>query len=219
MRFRIQVVIRVLLAIMFGLAAAYFWQYTPYWLMVVWMVLFFVITMIELIRFIEKSDQDLANFLLAIQQNDFTNSYPQVGQKSNRLFQVFNLITGEFIKLRNEKESNYHFLKTVVDHSGVPLLAFEINTDEITLINNSVKVLFGLPHFSKLSSLSRVDAHLVNTIKSMGPNDRLLVKTTLRGELTYLSVVANEVVISGERIKMLAFHNINAELDQKEIES
>ncbi|MEQ9050096.1 MAG: hypothetical protein RLP11_07295, partial [Marinoscillum sp.] len=74
--FRLHVVIRVVLAVGFGLAAYDFGMLTPFWLMSAWMVLFFVVTIVSLIRFVEKSDRELSGFLMAIRQNDFTNTYP-----------------------------------------------------------------------------------------------------------------------------------------------
>ncbi len=56
-----------------------------------------------------------------------------------------------------KRESNFHFLKTVVEHSGVPLMAYTVDDEEVTLVNQSVKTLFGIPYFTKLGSLQRAD--------------------------------------------------------------
>ncbi|WP_421871203.1 sensor histidine kinase [Marinoscillum sp.] len=218
-RFRIHVIARILLSLGFGAAAIYFAAYTPFWLLSGWMALFFILLIISLIRFVERSDRDLSNFLLAIRQNDFTNTYPQVGKNTKRLYQAFNLITSEFIRIRNEKESNFHFLKTVVEHSGVPLLAFEVTSEKISLINQSLKDLFHLPHFTLLNSLDRVDKQLAPAVREMAIDDRLLLKVMIGEELTYLSIQAKELVLQGEKHKVVAFHDINSELDQKEVEA
>ncbi|WP_421889387.1 sensor histidine kinase [Marinoscillum sp.] len=217
--FRLHVVIRVVLAVGFGLAAYYFGMLTPFWLMSAWMVLFFVVTIVSLIRFVEKSDRELSGFLMAIRQNDFTNTYPSARRHTNQLHRAFNVITAEFIKLRSEKESNFHFLKTVVEHSGVPLMAYTVDDEEVTLVNQSVKALFGIPYFTKLGSLQRADSALVDTIRSLRTGDKVLVKVKISGELMYLSIVTRELILQGRRNKVIAFHNINAELDQKEVES
>ena len=217
--FRLHVVIRVVLAVGFGLAAFYFGMQTPFWLVSGWMVLFFVATIVSLIRYVEKSDRELSGFLMAIRQNDFTNTYPATRKQTNQLHRAFNVITAEFIKLRGEKESNFHFLKTVVEHSGVPLMAYTVDDEEVTLVNQSVKALFGIPYFTKLGSLQRADISLVETIRSLRTGDKVLVKVKINGEMMYLSIVARELILQGRRNKVVAFHNINAELDQKEVES
>ncbi len=37
--------------------------------------------------------------------------------------------------------------------------------------------------------------------------------------MMYLSIVTRELILQGRRNKVIAFHNINTELDQKEVES
>ena len=217
--FRLHIVLRICACLCFGAATIYFGFYTPFWLLSGWMLLFFVLMIFNLIHFTERSDRDLSNFLLAIKQNDFTNTYPQVGKKTKNLYYAFNVITSEFIRIRNEKESNFHFLKTVVEHSGVPLMAYDVASEEISLINQSLKELFHLPHFTKLESLERIDTKLVKSVREMDVNDRLLSKVLIRGELMYLSIQARELVLQGVRHKVIAFHDINSELDQKEVES
>jgi len=86
----------------------------------------------------------MAHFLMAIQQNDFTNVYPENRKKSKALYHIFNVITREFMRLRSEKEFNFHFLKTVVEHSGVPLLAYNIEDEEVLLANQALKDLLHL---------------------------------------------------------------------------
>lgn len=218
-RFRIHIVIRILLCLTFAGAAIYIGVYTPFWLLSGWMTLFFVLVLVSLVRFVERSDRDLSNFLLAIKQSDFTNTYPQVGKKTKKLYEAFNVITSEFIRIRNEKESNFHFLKTVVEHSGVPLMAYDVTTEQVSLINQTFKELFHLPHFTKLDSLNRIDEKLTDTVRQLAINDRVLLKVQIREELTYLSIQAKEIILHQERFKVIAFHDINSELDQKEVEA
>ena len=125
-RFRIHVIIRLIAILILSWASYYVVTQTSFWLLLFWFVLFAVLIFISLLRFVEKSNRDLSNFLMAIKQNDFSNIYPEKHSRSKALHHAFNTITREFIKLRSEKESNFHFLKTVVEHSGVPLLAYDV---------------------------------------------------------------------------------------------
>jgi len=217
--FRIQVTFRLLLSLVFGFSAYFFILETPFWLMGSWMILFLVISIVSLIYYVEKSERELSDFLMAIKQNDFTNTYPQARRNQKKLYQAFNIITGEFIAIRSEKESNYHFLQTVVEHSGVPLIAYDYETEQLTLANKAVKDLFHLPHFTKLSSMNRVSRELVEKVKELNTDEKVLVKVNIREETLYLSVTVKELVLQAKRHKVVAFHNINSELDQKEVES
>lgn len=217
--FRIKVVVRILLILLLGSTAFYIGVYTPFSLMVFWLSLFAVLVLIDLIRYVEKSNRDLGNFLLAIKQNDFSNVYPEHNRQSRSLFHAFNVITREFTKLRSEKESNFHFFKTLVEYSGVPLLSYDLVDERIQLMNESAKQLFKIPYSTRLDSLGRASESLLVKIRELGNDERVLIKTEIGTELFHLSVLSKIIILQERRYKVLAFHNINTELDQQEIES
>jgi nitrogen fixation/metabolism regulation signal transduction histidine kinase len=193
-------------------------NYTPFWLVFGWLLLFCILALFELVRYVEKTNRDLSNFLLAIQQNDFSNTYPENRTEHHDLYRVFNIITQEFLKIRTEKESNYHFLKTVVEHSGVPLLAVDAHLN-VTLVNDATKELLGIPHLTRLASIRRINEELYQALLTLRSDEKVLLKVQLGEELVHLSVLAKSVILSSESHKVLALHNINSELDQNEIES
>ena len=217
--FRLQVVVRILLVITLGYLAAYVLFNTPFSLLVFWLVLFAIIILVDLVRYVEKTTKDLSNFLMAIQQNDFSNIYPEKKKQTKNLYQAFNIITREFIKLRSEKETNYHFFKTVVEHSKVPLLAYDMESLRVTLINQAAKELLQVPYLSKVNALERVDGPLAEAIMSLRSDDRILLKTEIAGETSQLSIMAKVLVLQRQAFKVVALHNIFAELDEQEIES
>ncbi len=217
--FRVKVIIRILAVIALGSTAFYVGVYTPFSLMVFWLTLFAIMVLIDLIRYVEKSNRDLGNFLLAIKQNDFSNVYPEHNQQSRSLFHAFNIITREFTKLRSEKESNFHFFKTLVEYSGVPLLSYDLADERIHLMNESAKELFRIPYSTRLDSIGRASTLLLQKIRELGSDERILIKTEIGDELFHLSVLSKVLILQERRYKVLAFHNINTELDQQEIES
>ncbi len=219
MKFRWQVLGRTFLIIGFAFGAFYFWNYTPFSLMVFWMILFSILSLVELIRFVERSNRDLRNFLIGIKQNDFSTIYPQKESQKNHLYHAFNLITREFIKLRSEKESNYHFFKTVVEHSRVPLIAYTLEEQQVTLVNEAAKELFGIPYISKLSSLKNVDEQLYNSVVDLQSEKKILLKVQVKNDPITLSIVSKVLVLQENTYKVLAFYNLNSELDQQEVES
>lgn len=217
--FRTKVVLRILAVIALGSAAFYVGVYTPFSLMVFWLTLFAIIVLVDLIRYVERTNRDLGNFLLAIKQNDFSNVYPEHNRQSRELFHAFNVITREFTKIRSEKESNFHFFKTLVEYSGVPLLSYDLRDERIQLMNESAKELFKIPYTTRLESIGRASELLLTKIRELGNDERILVKAEMDEELFHLSVLSKIIILQERRYKVLAFHNINTELDQQEIES
>lgn len=217
--FRTSIILYVLLAIGLGTSALYIYMQSPYWLLSCWLAVFCMVAIVRLIRMLERAERELDDFLMAIQQGDFTNKYPQTRRNSPVFHRAFNSITKEFVRLRSEKESDHHFLQTVLEHSGVPLLAFAVEDERITLANRSVKELFHLSHISQLSTLNRISEGLADKLRQLKSHEKVLWKMEMNGATIYLSVIARELVLRQKRQKVVAFHNINAELDQKEIES
>ena len=219
LKFRLNILIRMILIILMGCGAYYFLMETPFFLVSFWLILFAVLLAISLIRYIERSYRELTNFLLAIKQNDFSTTYRETETHFQSLHEVFNTITQEFKKIRSEKELNFHFLKTVVEHSGVPLLAFRQESQQVELINESLKELLGVHHVTRLDSLKRKFPELVKTIIDMEDGEKALIKVKLDEELIHVSVVARHVLLYENSYMIIALHNIDSELDQKEIES
>lgn len=218
--FRIQVLLRIFLVFLFGMASYYVITELPqFWLLFGWLILFSVLSFISLVRYVERSNRDLSLFLLAIKQNDFSNVYPEHNSKSKALHHAFNVITREFIKLRGEKESNFQFLKAVVEHSGVPLIAYQKKTSKVSMINQSAKDLFHIPHLTRIEALRRISPPLLEEVKTLSDGEKTLQKTTIGDEQLYLTIMAKELKLMDTDYKVLAFHDINSELDQKEIES
>ncbi|MEO1051546.1 MAG: HAMP domain-containing sensor histidine kinase [Bacteroidota bacterium] len=219
--FRIKIILRIAVILLLGYGAIYVMTQTHFWLVSFWLLLFLAIGLAELIRFLEKSKRDLGNFLLAIQQKDFTNTYP-LKAKSNPnhdMYYAFNVITQEFQKLRSEKESNYHFLQAIIEHTGVALICFDENGEEITLINEAAQELFDKPYLKNLQALARIDRNMADIARRLESGERELHKIEINNNLYHLAIEAKEVKLQEQLYKLVAFQDIKNELDEQEMES
>lgn len=219
MGFKINLIIRVSLVFLLGFGAMYIAVFTPFWLVSAWLILFTVLSLIVLISFLEKDRRELSSFLTAIQQNDFTNNYPSSNKKKNDLYHAFNVISSEFRKVRSQKESNFHFLQAIVEHTEVPLICFGIHDKKITLMNEAAKALFQKPFFNSLDSLKGVNKKLPQLLLNLSSGQKELHTININNQAIPLSIIAKELVLETERFKLIAFHNIKNELEEKELES
>ncbi|MFT4737014.1 MAG: two-component system nitrogen regulation sensor histidine kinase NtrY [Paraglaciecola sp.] len=218
--FRFQILLRIAWVLLAGFSALFVAiKYPAYYLLIGWFVLFGMVGVVGLIRYIERAHRAMSQFLISIQQNDFSTSYSSDQKLPDHLMQAFRTITESFIELRSEKESNYHFLKTIVEHSGVPLIAYQENSQKLLLINKAAVKLLNIPHITQLKTLDKVESGLAQVIVQI-PNDRkILKKIEIKGQIRHLSIVMKKIVINEETASLVAFHDIDAELDQQEIES
>jgi two-component system, NtrC family, nitrogen regulation sensor histidine kinase NtrY len=219
MGFRTNIIVRVALIFLLGLGASYIAMNTAFWLVSVWMIAFTILSLVALIRFLEKYRRELSNFLMSLQQNDFTNTYPSTNNKKNDLYHAFNVISSEFKKVRSQKESNFHFLQAIVEHTGVALICYSEESLKVKLMNEAAKSLFNKPYLTSIKSLNTVSSELVSSLTAHTSRSKQLLKIKIENELLPISMIIKSLVLEGENYKLIAFHDIRHELEEKELES
>lgn len=219
--FRIKIVVRIILILTLGFGTMFVLTQTHFWLVSIWLGLFSILLIFELIRFLEKSKKELANFLLSIQQGDFSNTYPQNSKREHdyNLYKAFNIINAEFQKIRRQKESNFHYLQAIVEHSGVALICYQEEDGEINLMNKAAKDLFQKPYLKNISSFQKIDSTIHKAIDELNSGEKELVKAVINGELLHLSIMAKELRMNNTLFKLVSFQDIKSELEEHEVDS
>ena len=220
-RFDRLLVLRLILIFSLGFLGIYVFISTSYWLVSLWLLVFTLLGIFDLIRFINKTKNDLHTFLVSIRQNDFSASFKQWSSSGPdaELQSVYTAIMEQFKKLRNEKESNFHFLQAVVEHSGVALIGYRVKDEQITLMNQAAKTLFDKPFMTTIQNFNHIDRQLTSVIKKLQSGEKEMVKVLINNHLLNLSVLAKELKLEDEYYKLVSFQNIKAELDEKELEA
>ena len=214
--FRWQVIFRIILVLAFGYSAVFVLTQTHFWLVSFWLVLGLIITLVNLIRYVERSRRELANFLLAIKQQDFTNTY-HFKSKSD-LNYAFHEINGVLKQLKNEKASNLLYLQTVVEHVRVAVLCFDKEL-RIQLTNQAARQLFGKQQLGTIKSIESVSAPLAAQISNMSNGEKRLIKLQANDQSFNLSVLVTEFKLQSQHYKLVSFQDIKSELEANEIES
>ena len=214
--FRLNVVLRIIALLILGYSGIYVLTQTHFWLVSIWLFLGWAITLIGLVRYVEKSQREMAYFLLSIKQGDFTNTFPY--EKKEDLNYAFNTINKVMKDLRNEKASNYLYLQTVVEHVSVAVLCFDEN-NRVELLNKAAKELFKKEYITSLSSLSSISAEIVTSIEQLKSGERSLLKVKVNGALMNLSVRVTAFKLQDQQFKLVSFQDIKNELEEKEVES
>lgn len=214
--FRWNVIIRISLIILFGYGSVYVITETHFWLVSFWLILALIITLINLIRYVERSRRELANFLLAIKQQDFSNTYHF--KKEQDLNYAFNEINQVLKTLRNEKASNLLYLQTIVEHVRVALVCFD-DQMRVQMVNHAAKELFNKTLITSIRSFDHTSPNLLETINMIKNGEKELIKLSLGGKLMTLSILATEFKLQNESFKLVSFQDIKSELEANEIES
>jgi len=182
--FRFNVIIRVLL-IAIGIGSLlYFVIITEQYLRSIYIFIFIVLAIIEFIWYVDKTNRDFSTFLLAIMQDDFSTTFSEKrkGKSFARLYGALNKITQKFKYISSEKEVQFLYLETLVEHVKVGLISFD-RDGKIQLMNGAAKNLLNLPVLSNIKGLERIDIDLLKVIRSIKSTENKLVKVTINHKL------------------------------------
>lgn len=173
-----------------------------------------------LIRTVEKTNREISGFLSSIKYDDFTATYPTEGHSASvdKLYQEFNNVIRKFREIRADKEANYHYFRTIVQHVGIGLITFNKKGD-IQIINSAAKKLIGVEAIQNIFELSKVSPKLVESLVKLKTGGSDLIDFTQEGTHIQLSIYVIELVLRGEEFKLVSVQNIQSELEEKEMDA
>jgi signal transduction histidine kinase len=219
-RFRFQCFVRVLALALSIAAFVLVLARTRLYAVDVLLGLAILYQVLSLVLYVERTNRELARFLLALRYHDFSLTFKdeKLGGAFDRLRQAFTEIMDSFRKVRMEKEEHYQYLQIIVQHVGIGLLAFQGNGD-VELINPAAKKLFRVPFLKNIKALESFSPELLRTLQTMRPHQRALVKVEVDGDVLNLALYSREFKLRDQRFTLVSIQNIQSELEEKEIES
>jgi len=218
--FRLSVVLRVLALIATIVLMVVLFLVTDYYLTSLLVLMVLIYEVYSLISFVETTNTLLTNFLESLRYSDFSRTYEisGAGKSFARLSESFNQVISDFRKVREEREQNYFYLRTVVEHIGIGLIAYRQN-GEVELINNATKKLFQLSQLKNLKELEIVSPELMSGLMNISNGDNILVKIREKDEILQLAIYATEFKVADKNIRLVSIKDIQSELEEKEMES
>jgi signal transduction histidine kinase len=178
-----------------------------------------VAMLVELVRYVESVNRELAAFLEFIAHDDFSTSFP-IGAKGkvfDDLEEAYGVLLAKYRGLNEARELNHRYLEALVEHVSTALLCLD-DEGKVTLMNRQAKRLFRIPHLLGLKSLERIDPALPAEIESLADGDRTLIRPEIDGEPLQLAVYLTEFVLLDRKYRLISFQNIRDELEQREID-
>ena len=156
--FTFNILIRVLLFSGAIVLFIYLLMYTELYATLVVVFVFAVFIFYSLIHYVSSTNRQLSRFLLSVRHSDFSQTFVNttVGSSFEDLNKSFNEVIQKFLSTRSEKEENYRFLQTVMQHVGVGLISFNVQ-GKIEFVNNAAKKLFNITHLTNISTLNNIN--------------------------------------------------------------
>jgi two-component system, NtrC family, nitrogen regulation sensor histidine kinase NtrY len=174
----------------------------------------------QLIKVIEKPQQDVSSFLDSIRFDDLSSSFKTDSRDPSvqKLHKEMNEALSKLRQSRKEKDSEYQFFKNIVQHVGIGILTFK-KDETIQIINNAAKRLLRIDKADKLKDIRYVSDELVEAFLKLKTGGRELVRVKSGDETVQLSIFAIELTLRGEEVKLISMSNIQSELEEKEMEA
>jgi len=219
-RFRIAIAWRVILLALTVLLLFLLLEMPRYRFSAILIGLLFILEVIILIRFVERTNRKLTRFFESIRYADFSSSFsdPGLGKSFEDLSREFNRVIEAFKKYRTEKEEHYNYLQTVIQHISIGILVFK-RDGKVEVYNQALSRMLKLRNIRFISELDKIKENLPAVLMGLRAGDSILFKVFSGDELLQLSINTTEFRMHGEDYTLVSIQNISAELDEKEIES
>ena len=181
---------------------------------------------VELYRYINKTNMQLVRFFESVRFGDFGQQFNTTGKAQgagfDELATVFSDIMTRFNDVRATQELQLRQLKSMTEHIPVPLLSLHPD-GAIRLHNNAARQLFGSIDINKIDDLAPYGQDFINAINNLAPGTRQLINFTFDGVERQLTVVMSQVftnTISGTVSEnLVSLQDIQSELDSVQLQA
>src|SRR6056297_2368525 len=218
-QFRVNVIIRVLLltasCLLLFLTLNSTFIFTP--VLIIGLVVYQVWSMI---RYVDRTNRELANFLESIRYSEFTRTFTikEAGSSFEALNEAFNEVMSDFQRVRSEKEEHLHYLHSIVQNLDVSILAYQRN-GIVEMINPAAKKLFQINALKDIHKLESLSKELVDTLLKIKPGENLLVKVQDDDDILQLAIQSTEFKVKDKTIMLSTVKNIQNVLEGQETEA
>lgn len=179
-----------------------------------------VFQIIFLVRYSESSFKKVRLFLDNIKQDKYSQLYPVKfdGTETDDLHIEFNAILAKLKEDQAEKEANYQYFRSVFKHLSIGLITFGEN-GEIQILNVAAKRILNVDDLKNVGEIESINKELHLAIQNLRTGGSELIKIAHPDGIMQLSVYVIELLMRGERFKLVSLQNIQSELEEKEMEA
>jgi nitrogen fixation/metabolism regulation signal transduction histidine kinase len=175
-------------------------------------------SVLDLIRFQKKAQDEVSQFVESIHYRDFSRHF-DVRKAPNELKPLrkgFNEINTTFKLISRERETQYHYLQKILELVDTGILSYEQDNGETGWINEAFKKLIGVPYLKTIHSLEKREEVLYNEIIKIKPGDAKIITITRNQQLVKILVTASMLRSEDKIYKLMAFQNVSEALDETE---
>ncbi|MEW6994028.1 PAS domain-containing sensor histidine kinase [Colwelliaceae bacterium MEBiC 14330] len=184
------------------------------------LIMVVVCQFVELTRFISKTNTELVRFFDAIRHADFSQRFElkQLGHGFDELGVTFTDILARLQQVRANQETELRQTKAILEHVPVPLISINQH-GKVTLLNNSVRRLFGSNTVTHIDDFAKFSADLPKKLLAILAGQHTLVNINIDEMEHKLIVSATEITTASQRETLLSMQDIQSELARAQLQA
>ena len=187
---------------------------------VVFLFVLVVIQTISLVYFLNRTNRNLARFLLLLTEEDTSVIAwkDQVEKTFQGLHHSFKKVNEEINRIRLDKEKGTILLQNVIDHINTGIFAIDEN-GFIEIVNASALRLFGLNRLEKILELDSIERGTADAFTKLRFDAGNILHLKVEDEHTPLLVKVSVFKMGEKNLRLFSIQGIKNELEANEIES
>ncbi len=179
-----------------------------------------VVQVWELIRFVNRTNRELARLFYAVRHDDFSVTFKSLGLGSGFAdleASMVNLIQA-YKQVKIEREAQFHFLQMLVSQLDIGIVVVEGN-ENISLMNPAAERLLGFEGARSWRFLSQRAPEFARHVEELGTEGRKLVEIRSPTGTRFIAVNVRTLIILDRPSRLITLQDINSEIEQKEIDA
>lgn len=174
----------------------------------------------KILKLYNSVNRKIAYFFEALENDDYSINFIEQRGTSSEMFlsYILNKMKSVIQKTRIESQQKEKFYELILEsiNSGIVVL----NPQGFVMQANTAALkLLGLSVFTHVRQLDRVDPALTLLFGNIKSGDKKTFSLTMERGTIQLSIKATELWLDKETVRLVVIHDINNEMDEKEIES
>ncbi len=216
--FRVQIILRLILIVIniiiisqfYGKSGVNFLVFTAFLLLQVFL----------LFRYIDIVNKELNKFLQSIKYSDFSVGFNKdyLGGSFAELNEAFRDVMKKFHEARAEKEENFRYLQTVIQHVGIGLISFN-QLGDVEFFNSAAKKILKINSLKNINQLNGTYKNLYDKLNTIQAGEKITIKINAENDLQHLFIYATEFKMRNQNVKLIAMQNIQNELEEQEMQA
>lgn len=219
-KYEINIALRILLLIV-TISAQAFLLVKGGWLYVFLVLLVILYQIWELLRFINKNNAELEQFVESIHYRDFSRHFDvkNAPEPVKDLRKGFNEINSTFRLISKEKEEQFLYLQKILELVDTGILSYETKSGEVLWMNDAFKKMMQIPYLKTIHSLEKRDASIYQDVISLKLRENKITSVTTDKNTMKILLSATAFQTDDKIYKLIAFQNINEVVDETEAQA